>query len=438
MCNPYKCYSFSAGLLLNQTNLSADPFISKIPHEDSANLKSTSLIMRTIKSASQFDEAMKSLTISGDEQPPLKSLVNNPSISKTSSSSSCYSDGSIVKLNSISTSSSSTSSSLIESTSIGQPSDATKIRTKFDSFNGVAPPIAAPRIKKIGSSSTGLSHQLSQLRRIYEAADQNGGACVSDDNEFGDDDDDDDATMADNEVKRYLAAAVSSSEENASRGDMEATTEVSGSWSRVRARRNVIKQERQEASAAKGSHLMSIQLHSPTNDSFRPTTTTTAEKPVAKPRNTDLVETNKSAIETIRKQFDNGGNEMKLSRFRPVNGARKLKEHELSYFGLNVQQTATTQQQQQLPNCKRDDGKLCSDKPDLLLNHTPKNASIVIAKPEHHQIKQDPIYENLKDSRYRKASNDRQRDEQNLKELNEAADEIKKVKPIVKQISLLH
>lgn len=109
----------------------------------------------------------------------------------------------------------------------------------------IAAPIAAPRIKKIGSSTTGLSHQLSQLRRIYEAADQ----------EFCTNDDD---AVIDNEVKQFLANDTKSGEfVEQPTHDLEATTELSGSWSRVRARRNIIKQynkQHEENAVKTGMH----------------------------------------------------------------------------------------------------------------------------------------------------------------------------------------
>lgn len=77
-------------------------------------------------------------------------------------------------------------------------------------------PIAAPRIKKLESNV--LSHQLSQLRRMYDAAEQ---------------DDSDDSAKADEEVNSYLGALATTPDDKA---------ELSGSWSRVKAKRNSLKQ----------------------------------------------------------------------------------------------------------------------------------------------------------------------------------------------------
>lgn len=210
--------------------------------------------MKTIKSANQFDEAMKNLTIfestsrSSADNSRSESHTNrlsqspcHESVSKNSSSSSMYSEGSIVKLNSVSNSSTSSSLSSMNTNNSTQQLIPSKmviaLTDRFDDLmhlNGagkpVAAPIAAPRIKKIGSSTTGLSHQLSQLRRIYEAADQ----------EFSTNDDD---AVMDNEVKQFLANDTKNGESfEQPTHDLEATTELSGSWSRVRARRNIIKQ----------------------------------------------------------------------------------------------------------------------------------------------------------------------------------------------------
>lgn len=72
------------------------------------------------------------------------------------------------------------------------------------------PPIAAPRLKKIMNSSQQLSQQLSQLKHLY-------------DNE---NDSDEDNAKADEEVKSFL-----------SKTEDEKSTELSGSWSRVRVKK---------------------------------------------------------------------------------------------------------------------------------------------------------------------------------------------------------
>lgn len=70
-------------------------------------------------------------------------------------------------------------------------------------------PVAAPRLKKIINSNVQLSQQLSQLKHLYDIAN-----------------DSDDNAKADEEVKSYL-----------SMNDEEKSSELSGSWSRVRVKK---------------------------------------------------------------------------------------------------------------------------------------------------------------------------------------------------------
>lgn len=207
---------------------SVQPLRSPIlSHSQSNDLKSTSLIMKTIKSATQFDEAMKNLSacdrtsLTPDKQPAkidqefgLGSsfkLVSSLNSSKSSSSSSIlyedYSKEENAGSNVVSVDNDSDANSTINHRNLEETLDVRK-------------PIAAPRIKKIGPSSE-LSLQLSQLRRIYEAADQ----CV----ENGKDVDMGESHY--NGIKNQPD---------------EYTTEISGSWSRIKARRNMIKQQHQQ------------------------------------------------------------------------------------------------------------------------------------------------------------------------------------------------
>lgn len=184
--------------------------------------------MKTIKSANQFDEAMKNLSVCDrssltPEKQPLKNgheyglnglgssfkLVSSLNSSKSSSSSSIlYED--YAKEDSI-------GSNTAHFEKDSSPKSMRNYRN-LDEISDLRKPIAAPRIKKIGPS-TGLSLQLSQLRRIYEAADQSV--------EMG---------------GRELDVGENHSSINRDQPD-EYTTELSGSWSRVKARRNMIKQQ---------------------------------------------------------------------------------------------------------------------------------------------------------------------------------------------------
>lgn len=230
------------------SNSSSSSNERKIQQRDS-NLKSTSLIMRTIRSASQFDEAMKKLD--DNNETTIKTL-NTQSITESSSSSSALKlisqMNAITKSNSANSlsnfrkSSSTTlngrkySSSLDGDCILSYDSDIDKKKNYYTrisddeyhiideideqkyhtSSSSTNKPIAAPRMKKIGPSNV-ISHQLSQLRRLYEAAEQES----------------DDSAKADEEVKHYLGNLAPVDEK---------TTEISGSWSRIKAKRSVAKQ----------------------------------------------------------------------------------------------------------------------------------------------------------------------------------------------------
>lgn len=118
----------------------------------------------------------------------------------------------------------------------------------------------------------------------------------------------------------------------------------------------------------------------------------------------------------------------KNESFKPANGARKLKEHELSYFGLNVK-SAPKISTEKSSKINRNDGKLNSDKPDLLINHSPnveRSPKSTINKNKIITDTNNPIYENVKSRKVYDRKLDLERDEMILKELNEAADEVVK------------
>ncbi|XP_070497132.1 uncharacterized protein [Chironomus tepperi] len=211
----------------------------KLPHPSSMDtimdeLKSTSLIIKTMKSTSYFDDAMKHF----EQESPLirtSSLrLNNESLSKSSSTSSMLRNKSNAPVR--------YTSSLDGDHGILDGPD--KRDDDFDFLNGFleenrkfqmsieqkekqnhnfsqssstssvkstpAAPVAAPRLKKIMNPSQQLSQQLSQLKHLYDIAN-----------------DSDENAMADEEVKSFL----SKNEEEKS------ISELSGSWSRVRVKK---------------------------------------------------------------------------------------------------------------------------------------------------------------------------------------------------------
>lgn len=198
----------------------------KLPHPSSIDtimdeLKSTSLIIKTMKSTSYFDDAMRQL----EQESPLirtSSLRSHQdSLPKSSSTSSMFrkkSEGTKY------------SSSLDGDRGVLDGGNSSK--DDFEFLNGFLEdnrkfqmsiaekenhspprethkPIAAPRYKKVFNSNMQLSQQLSQLKHLYDNAN-----------------DSDDNAKADEEVKSYL-----------SKNDEEKSTELSGSWSRVRVKK---------------------------------------------------------------------------------------------------------------------------------------------------------------------------------------------------------
>lgn len=218
-------------------------------------LKSTSLIIKTMKSTSYFDDAMRSL----EQESPLirtSSLrLNQESLSKSSSTSMMFRkkpDGSQgVKY----------SSSLDGDRGILDGGDGGK-DDDFGFLNGfleenrkfqmsiaqketnsppreISKPVAAPRLKKIINSNVQLSQQLSQLKHLYDIAN-----------------DSDDNAKADEEVKSYLSV-----------NDEEKSSELSGSWSRVRVKKiaNTFQSSSSKATSSDGAKWPkgTLQQHPP-------------------------------------------------------------------------------------------------------------------------------------------------------------------------------
>ncbi|XP_030240714.1 uncharacterized protein LOC108658058 isoform X2 [Drosophila navojoa] len=286
-------------------------------------LKSTSLIMKTMRSASEFDEAMRRLSIASIESALIQPTIVVPTPMLRSHS---YQEESSRRTSTTSI----TSSDLFGS-------------TLYDSLPRT--PLAPPRLKLLGNTQIPVSQQLTQLRRLYDAAEQ-------------------EEDSADEEVKRYFRENNNNNNNSDSGGGTQCSsspedvvlkgTEYSSSWSRLKAKRTIWKIEAQEQTLQRTdlpkSNVMSIALHAPRLQKPQPTPPTLRTGqlvPVAKPR-TLLVQPQPQA--PPQKQMpahghtDNGDNESgseSLKIVREARGARKLREHELSYFGVQHSPTAT-------------------------------------------------------------------------------------------------
>ncbi|XP_034128373.1 serine-rich adhesin for platelets isoform X1 [Drosophila guanche] len=287
-------------------------------------LKSTSLIMKTMRSANEFDEAMRRLSIASIESALIQPTIVVPTPMLRSHS---YQEE--------------TSSSRRTSTTSITSSDLFG-SALYDSLPRT--PLAPPRLKLLGNTQIPVSQQLTQLRRLYDAAEQ-----------------DAEEDSADEEVKRYFrdnnnsdsggGTQASSSPETVHhnhqplplpQADVFKGSEYSSSWSRLKAKRTIWKIEAQDQMLQRAdlpkSNVMNIALHSPRVEKPKATPPTLRIGqliPVAKPRTLFIQPTSVEAPD------DSGSESLKI--VKEARGARKLREHELSYFGVQQQQ-----QQQQL------------------------------------------------------------------------------------------
>ncbi|KXJ75670.1 hypothetical protein RP20_CCG011283 [Aedes albopictus] len=356
---------------------------SNSSQQESDQLKSTSLIMRTMRSATQFDEAMQKLETarresldsnSGDQPRSAFQLISS-TIAKSNSASSIFKD--TPKLRVAKYAASLDGDLDDDEPRYPVPTPATRRsftnesrlldfeayisknsvrRSSTDEFSSVsmvssvaAKPVAAPRMKKLGSNV--LSHQLTQLKRLYDAAEQY---------------DSDDSAKADEEVKLYLGNLAGGSV-----GEEKGGSELSGSWSRIKAKRNIQKYRDQDVKItvnstsefeivkpssngvstttitsekqAKTSNIMSIALQSPT-----PTKKHSAPSPV-KATQPQSIEQSQPLSPHFKRHIPNAAsdttngtarNEERAS-LRLSSGARQLREHELSFFGVNKNRDPT-------------------------------------------------------------------------------------------------
>ncbi|XP_052852972.1 serine-rich adhesin for platelets isoform X2 [Drosophila gunungcola] len=371
-------------------------------------LKSTSLIMRTMRSASEFDEAMRRLSIASIESALVQPTIVVPTPMLRSHS--YQEDGSY---------SSSRRPSTVSTTSI----------TSSDLFGSALydslprTPLAPPRLKLLGNTQIPVSQQLNQLRRLYDAAEQ------------------DQEDSADEEVKRYFRDSNSDSgggTQGSSSPDQQPPAELfkgceySSSWSRMKAKRTIWKIEAQDQILQRAdlpkSNVMNIALHAPRIEKPKATPPTLRIGqliPVAKPR-TLFIQPQVQA-QAISDNADESGSES-LKIVKEARGARKLREHELSYFGVQQKQQQQQQQQQQtklstissnprrtLPSRSKvtqqgdevtrannttttTKWQLLNDRPDLLRHSSPqekKNAMFEDNGLDGEDLDEDHCYENI-------------------------------------------
>lgn len=214
-------------------------------------LKSTSLIIRTMRSANEFDEAMRRLSIISLESNTMPAIVVPTPILRSNSYQEAvrrYSNTSLEsterELTTQTIVHTSSSSSLTEPT--------TSRRLSYESQSAfVTPlslppaPLVAPRLKLLGSTEISVSQQLSQLRRMYDIA------ATREEN------DEDAADSADEEVKSYFCAHEQTEQSDSGGGTLESSSQEderaveysSGSWSRLKAKRTIWKIEAEERKA---------------------------------------------------------------------------------------------------------------------------------------------------------------------------------------------
>ncbi|XP_011176665.2 pneumococcal serine-rich repeat protein isoform X1 [Zeugodacus cucurbitae] len=319
-------------------------------------LKSTSLIIKTMRSANEFDEAMRRLSIASLESstmppivvptPMLRSNSYQETVRRYSNASLESTERELTTQTVVHTSSS--AAALTAATSSRRLSFETQ--SAFVTPLSLPPaPLVAPRLKLLGSTEVAVSQQLSQLRRMYDIA------ATQQEN------DEDAADSADEEVKSYFCAHEQAEQSDSGGGTLESSSQEderaieysSGSWSRMKAKRTIWKIEAEERKAAPAvldkadlpkSNIMSIELHSPqTSLEKRDSIKRNQTPPVAKPRTvTGAVNATQHpqihVATTVKQTADRFSaaeqQRQSLKIVKEARGARKLREHELSYFGV--------------------------------------------------------------------------------------------------------
>uniref|UniRef100_A0A1I8MP32 HP domain-containing protein n=1 Tax=Musca domestica TaxID=7370 RepID=A0A1I8MP32_MUSDO len=310
-------------------------------------LKSTTLIIKTMRSATEFDEAMRRLSIASIEaqaatQP--KIMLRSNSYQESSSTQEFQDPLQNTEPSNMhlykSTSFSSNSS---WSTNDSRKFSLDSRKTSTDSGASFVRHGSGPRLSFLGNEQIPVSQQLQRLRLIYDAA-------TISPSQNGEEDEED---SADEEVKSYFRGHVDSdsgggTQESSSYED-DFALEHSHSWSRLKAKKTIWKIDTDNSTeVASGktlektdlpnSNVMSIKLHSPQATTEIPTAVKPLA-PVAKPRtvssNAETKPTTATTTTQPHKPYQTSlPTKDSLKIIKEARGARQLRDHELSYFGI--------------------------------------------------------------------------------------------------------
>ena len=194
-------------------------------------LKSTTLIIKTLRSANEFDEAMRRLSIASLEgtpavKPPLMLRSNSYQESSHSLDYKEFGENDVKNIYKSTSFSSTSSWSTIDST---RKCSQDSRKTSTDSGASCAINSSTPRLSFLGNEQIPVSQQLQRLRLIYDAAA----------NRSQDED------SADEEVKSYFKEIIDSDSgggtQDSSSYEDEHCLESSNSWSRLKAKKTIWK-----------------------------------------------------------------------------------------------------------------------------------------------------------------------------------------------------
>ncbi|CAO1316976.1 unnamed protein product [Diamesa serratosioi] len=281
---------------LKGTKISID---LKLPHPNSINLmdelKSTSLIIKTMRTTNYFDDAVKqleeqdsplirssSLRLNLHDNIPKSSSTNNMFRKKPEQQTQKYSsslDGDRGILDGNSKDEFEFLNGFLEDNRKFEIAIAQKENSPPKQQQ--PPPIAAPRFKKIMNSNV-LSHQLLQLKQLYDQQND------SDDN-------------ADAEVKSFLSTT-----------EEKAASELSGSWSRVRVKK-IANSYQTEGKWSTKVNIQNFESRSPA---------------LSRSNSLRVKKSEDLTVPTLVRKLSTG--------------TRQLRDHELTYFGISKTTSATT------------------------------------------------------------------------------------------------